>query len=521
MKRITGIFLCALLLFSLTAAAEPFNGDANMDKAQAAMGYVPTAPESALISPTGALLRVKEKAKAKKANGHTVVEFVLPPDSGNLQISTPGHSIIRWSSTPAILNPASAAAGRRARVERERAELTARLTMINARMALWQAIPKTANTEEMARMQESMATALPKLSLEQTELDRRLKLVNEELTRIPQSSNLGEKVRVVLADDIADGQSVNLDYSYTHDSCGWDPIYIFNARPNEGNGDHIDVRLLAEVWQFTGIDWPNTHITLSTQGSGPREPAPLPEWIVDSRRVYPQPRMLKAAGAPAAMMATANAASDEAAPVTADTSNIFATWQLAATGLPQGRARMQIASADWKAPLQWLARPTRDNGQVWLMATYALAPDQAWPVGQAEFNVDGQNAGNGIFRPRGGEAQLYFGVDPRVSIRTIENSRKRGESGFITANKTFTWSWTYVISNQREKPVTVKVERPAPQIVDAGVTVANNNKPEAKIDPEEHMYVWEVTAPAHGKANIEHSLTITSPTKLPLLPDMP
>ena len=34
-------------------------------------------------------------------------------------------------------------------------------------------------------------------------------------------------------------------------NCGWQPIYNFNAQPEKGDGGIIDVRLMAEVWQFT------------------------------------------------------------------------------------------------------------------------------------------------------------------------------------------------------------------------------------------------------------------------------
>ena len=30
------------------------------------------------------------------------------------------------------------------------------------------------------------------------------------------------------------------------------------------------------------MDWHNTKLTLATRGNGPREPAPLPRWVVDS-----------------------------------------------------------------------------------------------------------------------------------------------------------------------------------------------------------------------------------------------
>ena len=209
------------------------------------------------------------------------------------------------------------------------------------------------------------------------------------------------------------------------------------------------------------------------------------------------------------------------APVDLDASGVYATWTLAARGLPEGRSRLLITADAWKAPLQWLARPSVGDSRVWLMAKYVLPPQQAWPEGQAEYSVDGQSVGQGLFRPRGGEATLFFGADPRVSVTTTADSRKRGESGFIDKSKNWTWAWTYTLTNSHSKALTVRLERPAPMIVDQSVSVSYDDTPPSQKDEKKHMLFWEVKVPADGKASVHHSVTISSPTKLPLLPDAP
>lgn len=518
-KTIILPLLCAIALLTTGFVPTP---EVKTDKAEASMGDDLVPPVAALISPSGARLEVIQHVPVKLFNGKSIITFTLPPDASNLQLSVPGHVISCWSTTPALLDADQPNAGSRARIEKERVEITAQLMTVNSRIALWQAPPKNGNAQDVAQLQTAMAEEMPRLVLEQAELERRLKLVNEQLARMPQVSGLGERVRVVFADDIAEGQTVEARYSYFHDSCGWEAIYDFNAKPDDGQGDVIDVRLLAEVWQFTGMDWKDTQITLATRGYGPREPRPLPEWIVDSQATpAPQPRMLKSARA---MTLEANDGAMPAsgmAPVAANTDDIYASWNLSATGLPQGRSRLQITATAWKAPLQWLARPSRDSSDVWLLAKYDLPAGEAWPRGQAEYNVNGQNMGNGTFQPKNGEATLYFGADPRVNVQTITDAQKRGQSGFINTSKNWTWSWTYIITNQHNKPVKVKVERPAPQIVDEDVKVTYKDTPKARMDEKEHMLFWDVQVPPNGKFTIDHSITITSPTKLPLLPDVP
>lgn len=514
---------CALFLFC-GEKAQAAKGD-EMPMAKAA--EVLASPSTALLSPDGGRLDVSEDIPVRTHKGESALEFVIPGDAMHPQIIVPGHTIARWSSTPILLEPSSNMAQRRAEVEKEKIQISARLATVEARLAVWKSTPETGGGQEMQQRQSMMEADMPALAEEKEHLEKKLHMVMRELAGIPESQTIGQLIRVDLADVVENGRKVIVNYSYDYPGCGWHAVYSFNARPDEGNGDMIDARLLAEVWQYTGIDWDKTKITLVTRGNGPREPEPLREWIVDSQAKTPKPEPRNAMGKRAA-----KAVADEAAPmllsvappaahVAGNTENVYASWTLSATGLPEGRSRLQIMSDAWKAPLQWLARPTRGDSRVWLLAKYNLPQNQAWPIGTAEYSVNNQNVGEGSFRPKGGEATLYFGADPRVNVRTIIDSKKHGESGFITASKTWSWAWTYTLSNEHDRAIKVRLERPEPQIVDEGVTVTYQDKPAAQKDDKEHMLFWIADVPAHGKTSIEHGVTISSPIKLPLLPDVP
>ncbi|MBD5646707.1 MAG: DUF4139 domain-containing protein [Desulfovibrio sp.] len=485
----------------------------------------PASPATALISPVGGRLAVEERLAPVTTGpdtGRSLV-FALPPDATNLQLAVPGQTIVRWSTTPVPLAESAALARAREELVTERMRLNARLTAVKAAIALWQS-PENAGAQDAARRASLIAESVPGLAEEQETLETRIRLLGQRIERLPAAAGLGELVQVTLQKPVPAGEKVLVRYSYSWRHCGWNAVYDFNARPEEGSGGVIDVRLMADVWQYSGIDWKGTKVTLATRGSGPREPAPLPEWVVDSQpRPQPRPVPMTLNAARSAKVVAEGAA--DAAPanagVAADSSSVYASWTLAEPGLPEGRSRLVITADAWQAPLQWLARPTRGDGRVWLLAKYALAGDTAWPEGMAEYSVDGQGVGSGMFRPRGGEATLYFGADPRVNVRTFDDSRTKGESGFIKTSKTWTWAWTYTMSNEHARPVTVKLERPAPVIVDEGVTVTYKDEPPAQKNEQEHMLFWNVAVPGHGKASVKHSVTIASPEKLQLIPDVP
>lgn len=519
---------CALLCFSLYGTAM----SATDEREHEMTSLIPVSPVEAIISPNGGRLQIKQETVIKKVNDENVIMFALPPNASNLQLHIPGHTVVRWSSTPVIQNGRGERADKRAEIERKKNELAAMALTLKARIALWQMQTPSSNAEDILQREKMMQSGMPELIRQKEEMQKRLQLVEHELSMMPQADGIGEIITVTLGNSSRSGQHAQVEYSYDLAVCGWHAMYNFNALPDDKKGDRVDVRFLAQVWQYSGVDWKNTKIVLATRGIGPREPEPLRKWVVgEEQKPKPQPRGAvlsaknRAAGASEEykmMDLTAAAAPTPAvAGIEADTQAVYASWTLSERGLPDGKSQIQITSDAWAAPLQWLARPNTDDNRVWLLAKYTLPQDQAWPQGSALYSVDSQSVGEGYFIPKGGEATLYFGADPRVSVHTTVDTSKQGETGFINTSKTWTGAWTYTIANQHDKAIKVRVERPAPMVANDNITVSYRDKPDGKVDEKEHMILWEVDVPAHGKTAIEHSITISSPVKLPLLPDVP
>lgn len=490
-------------------------------------------PDKAVITPHGARLKTSQSLPVEIVEGQPRVEFVIPADASNLSLNVVDHTITRWSMTPVILQSSSQNASSKSKTQQMRDELISQLTTVKAQLDVWKAQTGDASPQDLERRQGLMHSAMPALVTEREELQRKLNLVEKELAGMPQAPGIGQLVVVTFTNDSRKSERARVEYSYDLTMAGWQAVYDFDAMTDEKAGEMVNVRLLAEVWQYTGLDWTNTEITLATIGGGPREPAPLIKWVVGAPEpeAKPQPKAAKyttrTAGVAvvhelkAAQVSELSDMAPPVAPVNARTDSVYASWTLAARGLPEGKSRVAISSDTWKAPLQWLARPSVENNRVWLLAKYELPPNHAWPAGVAQFSVDGQSVGDGEFNPRGREATLYFGADPRVNIHTTVDSNKQGETGFINTSKTWTGAWTYTLTNQHEKAIKVRVERPAPMIANDDITVTYKDVPQSVKDEKEHMVYWEVEVPGHGKTTIEHSVTISSPEKLPLLPDVP
>lgn len=516
LTRIAGFFAFIFLASPVGAGAVPGVGSGQVEGA-------PHVPARALLSPAGARIEVSAEAKS---DGQDCVSFYLPAGAENLQLEIPGRTIIRWSSQELPLRHTGKLAARRQELRQAKERLAAALESVTARISLLLAEGDRLSNQEMQQRGQMIADSLPALARERQALEREIAISDKLLATLPAEDGLGSRISVFLEKGDAKAMPVPLRYSYSLAGCGWKPFYDFNARAGGDGHDQLDVRLLAEVWQYSGQDWDNTAITLATRGNGPRQPAPLPQWVVESSP-RPQPRempvalnALRAARTSVGGEAIAGGAPDYAA-VAVDTSGVYASWQLQTPGLSDGRARLLISADTWQAPMEWLARPGSGDGRVWMLAKCDLPKGQAWPEGEAQFSVDGQAVGQGIFRANGDEATLYFGADPRVNVRTVADARKKGQSGLINNVNTWTWAWTYVLTNGHDRPVTVRVERPEPLIVDESVKVSYRNDPPAQADPQKHMIYWLVEVPAHGTASIAHELSISAPASLKLSPVAP
>lgn len=503
--------LCAMLSLSFTSVHA------------AGLSNTPASPRTARLTPSGGLLDVEQQAPVLTANGISQVRVVLPAGAENLRLSVPGHTIVRWASVPQTIDQSGDLAKMREERQHALMTLSGKLEGVKAQLALWNGEGAEGNFQDLTQREKRMAEVVPALNYEKADLERRLALLKQELQQLPPSPEMGQSVLITLQKSVS-AATLPVRYSYTLRNCGWRAAYSFDAQPDKGKGDTTQVRFMAEVWQFSGMDWADTQLILVSRGQGPREPAPLPRWVIDSQ---PQPVAQPLVKAAPRMMMAAEAAMPEAAPapdaapVVADTTGVYASWTLGEKGLPEGRSRLLVLESEWKTPLQWLARPSTGESRVWLMARPTLPEGQIWPDGQAEFSVDGQSVGIGQFHAKGNETTLYFGADPRVQVTATADVRQRGEKGFIGKSRTWTWGWTYTVRNARDKAVTVRLERPMPMVVDQGVTVTYRDKPQAQQDAQEHLLFWNVDVAAGGKAEVKHELTLTSPVEIQLDPYAP
>ena len=470
-------------------------------------------PHSVELFPGGARITLNEDGLLTEVrNDQPVVSLLLPDGAAEVSPVVEGQRILRWMLTPVTSEPQGEAAAQRRQLLARADELEGRIAACTARMELHRQLPGGADGATVENLSALAEKTVPGLMAERQRLTRELEQLRKLINAVPAASGQGKRLDIVLAQ--FPGKPVRVTCTYTLHDCGWQPRYSLNARPGTGK---VDIVMSAEVWQYSGMDWDKARLTLVTRTPGEIAPDALPDWIIEP--VAPgRPRL---AGPPAQGKAVPLMAAVDNSGIPAREDGAFVRWEIPTAGLAQGKSILNVTSEEWAAPMQWLARPSAGESRVWMTAEYAFDDRPSWPAGLMECRIDGQYVGTGAFRPEAGKVKLFFGADPRVTVATINETRKENESGIINARRFWRWSWRYAIRNERPEEVRVRLERPLPRSVDERVALKLGGTPAPATDEDAGILFWDVKVPARGTSDVRQEVEITAPADLKLAPVAP
>ena len=469
-------------------------------------------PQQVMLTPQSARLQGEVRLTAVERDGQAVLLLTLPQHAEeiSLQLLPPHANALRaWRVEPvALAAEDSANAKTRTALLEDMDSVQSRIDLLRAQQSVLRELAsnhQNATPAQAQQLLQDLERQMLPLSADMNQQERQLASLQKHLARLPEPSATAQQTVIVL-NGVKPGATVAVRYACTLPKCGWSPVYIFDAQPAKNS---VHMRMLAEVWQDSGMDWNKADITLTTSAEARRDPQPLNPWIIRRDRVSPRPmqammRMAEPLAQGEALKDAANAAPE------AFESEAQSGWTVPkGMQLPEGRTRLPILEQTWQAPLQRLARPSMSDTLVWLTAKYTL-PEGSLPSGEAVFLLDGTATGSGRFAPRDGVATLYFGADPLVTVRTQPDTRLTGKAGIIDKRQTWQWGWTYTVRNDRTQPVDVRLEEPAPQAGDKDIDITFTDKPEASRD-KDHVLFWDVKVPAKGTAQVRHEVRVSAP----------
>ena len=399
-------------------------------------------------------------------------------------------------------------------------ELSARRDSLEMRVKMWEsqtggASGRLRSPDQLLELDRAMLSRLEELFLERKRAVLEIERIEQSITEIKQDlKRVGagtDKKRVAEVVFAADSCPVKaeLELSYIHGGCGWEPIYRIAAHPERKT---TLFAWKAMVRQSTGRDWIDANLTLST--SRPKRqlrPPGTGSWIIVPRHKLPIAREQKVLGKaeqPARMM-------DSAAPAAPNQAKRirksgFDHWQVGRKSVPAGQSkRLVIREYEWETDFSLLIRPG-SQPRAFLEAGIEAGENVMIPKGRAMMTVDGQLLGEQEFSFQGREKTMFFGDVPEITGKRVLVEKKAGEEGILIGKKqTHTFVYRYEITNGRDEEILIRVEDARPRTRHEDIRVELESPLTYQTD--ENTIFWEVSIDPGQTMEIPLTVSITAP----------
>jgi uncharacterized protein (TIGR02231 family) len=381
----------------------------------------------------------------------------------------------------------------------------------------------------VAKEERRISAALRAEEVAVEDLDRKIAPMLAKM-RDPRAD--GEKVRVRVRVGVGaggkKGAAVAVTLRYEVFGSGWSPAY--RARLPQ-DGGRVELSYDGVVRQFTGEDWSDARLVLSTADAGaPGAPPALVAWTLEEGQPYWEQQAAYGSparsgvfvgsaegggrgGSPGGPGAAAGSPSARAAVVF----EVPGRWTVRGDGSEQ---RLPIATLAMDAREERVAVP-RSAPQVFRKAKLVHGgglPLLSGPVALFVGPDMVASAQMAAVAP-GEDFELHFGGDEQMKAERVVLERKQEYVG--VGKKQVRWTFKYEIRlrNFRDHAVTVRVGDQLPVAVSERVVVkALDMSPPLPADPRDPQGVlrWDLSVPAGGEAKIQFGFQVTSPAEVSL-----
>lgn len=360
---------------------------------------------------------------------------------------------------------------------------------------------------------------------------KELEAKERELAEL-QSGRTADKNDAAVEIEAKGAGTLELELSYLLPQAGWTLSY--EAR-TESKSKNVSLLLFGNVRQWTGEDWQEAALTLSSArpSVGGRMPEIQP-WFVDFPQPMPRPmgggalRKEEAMFSMAVMDASVSAAAPQAmeyeavaklASVSQDLGSVSYTLPKTATVTADNRLyKFQVNSEEFPAEAGYQTTP-KLSPEVYRHAKVKNDKDHALPGGEVGIFNDGVFVGKSWIPStgRGETFDLFLGVTDHVKVKRTELADKRKKSMLgIKAKREYAYRIELENYSGAEAKVTVFDQIPVSKNSDIKVDlVSADPKPESNDLGE---LQWNLTLPHSQKQAIEFGFTVEHPAhKDPIL----
>ncbi|MFI5203406.1 MAG: DUF4139 domain-containing protein [Flavobacteriales bacterium] len=412
---------------------------------------------------------------------------------------------------------------------------------------------ETLNAEELMDYSEMYQDRLTDISIKKLEIDRKIKeaqkkllALNKQISELEYKHNRSTS-EILLNISASAGKRITLEFTYSTYSARWIPFY--DIRSDETGAD-VNIELKAKVSQWTGEDWKDVSLVLST--GNPSESHELPKlnsWnlSVQNRSTYDRKKKSKSQKA----YGSYNDGYDSNAPAQLESVEIQET---------EDKAFDYAGNSGQNANIEYLTTTTSvvSTERKEISAEYKINIPYSVPSDSKLYDVDISSVTNAAVysyyaAPKiakgayllarlpewqklnllDGEANVYFkktfigktrlaselfsdtldvslGKDPNV---VVDRTRIKAEGAVQVSGTTRTDTYIYEISvkNNKSTAIDMELEDVIPIAQDKEITVKMVDDGDAKFDPSKGKLTWNVKLAAGESKKVRFSYSVKYP----------
>ena len=333
----------------------------------------------------------------------------------------------------------------------------------------------------------------------------------------------------VQSDKTLDG---SLEFSYMTWNAGWSPAY--DLRADDISSD-TKLTYKAKVYQYTGIDWDNVNITLSSVNPNQSNYKPiLAPWYVnyysELQQVDQLQRMAEKkelakdeeleAFSPEYFSAQGNTTTMTLADVDANHIHNYTQMTESLTnvefelGVPytipaDGKEHlMAVQSVEIPTKYQYYAVPKLDK-DAFLLAKLTEWEDLNLLPAVANIYYDGTYVGQTRINPSvmNDTLDLALGRDREVFI-TRKKSKDKKEEKFLKTDVVKHYAWEISLKNNKTVPLNIIIEDQLPVTDNEDIKISLDKKDGAEHNEKSGILSWDLTLEPRKYKTIEFSYTI-------------
>jgi uncharacterized protein (TIGR02231 family) len=557
MKHLRLLPALAVMLLAVPALADAIPATLKLDEV--------------IVNPRGAQL-VRVGDVQVPAGIHEIIIDTLPADVPTATVQVEGRStgtatIGSVDVSAVVLDPATASAGERTRIEDEiealgrdrdrqqqtindaqfRRQTLERLTgggIVVSHAGGGSAPAVTPDqvsgllgltSKELSETSQLMLDAQAAMA----RIDERVGLLQRKLQQLASEPRAHTRVAIQVSAEIASTLTLSLKYSVP--DAGWRPVYDARLQlPADGGKAKLELVSRAMVFQRSGEAWDDVNLKLSTaqvtgRTSAPElEPVaagPLPPQVryeeeqadtaVMQKRSYSTGVGNLAAAAPP----VAEVRQQMAEVVNAGFHAIYSVGGRSSIPNTGAQKSVRLGSSDATPEIRIDTVPMLD-AQAYLTAVFNAQGQSPMLPGEVSLFRDGVFAGKTRVKQvsPGERVELGFGRDDMVRVVRRQLDNTSGSTGIISTDTTINRLFNTQVENLHAFPVTVRLSERMPYSTheDVVIELSRETSTPTRTDPDKRRGIveWDLAIEAGGKTDVVFGYTVAYPSKMSvMLPD--